>query len=500
MTATATATVTATATASPAPTATPCGTIVWSENFDELPAGTPGPCWYISNVDPDTPPNDLFTPDNDGISDCGYDFLGITIPTTTSILRFRNNFNTEMSGGIFWDGGVLEVSSPNISGGDFLDITDSHVGGSFVTGGYTGIIDGTAGNPLAGRMAWSGNSGGYIDTIINLGPSLAGQTVTLRLRFGSDKIVGAPGWRVDTMAITDGVCPTPTPTPTFTPTPTPTPTSAPTPSPILTPSPPRLLNISTRLRVETGDNVMIGGFIITGTQPKNVAVRGLGPSLVQAGITDALADPTLELHVSNGGITLLESNDDWQDNPIQAAQLTALGLGLPNPKESGFVATLDPAYSFTTIMAGKNGGTGVGLIEIYDTGAGADSELANISTRGFVRTNNNVMIGGFILGGSQNVSVAVRGIGPSLANFGLSPVLADPTLELHNGNGATLVANDNWQDDPAAAGQLTAYGLALPNPKESGIFTSLPPGAYTAILAGKDGGTGIGLVEIYNLR
>ena len=189
------------------------GSVIWSENFDELPVGTPGPCWYISNVDPDTPPNDLFQPDPDGISDCAYDIF-VTIPNATSVFRFRNNFNTEMSGGIFWDGGVLEVSSPNINGGDFLDITDSHVGASFVTGGYTGEIDGIANNPLAGRMAWSGNSGGYIDTVINLGPNLAGQTITLRFRFGSDEAVAAPGWRVDTMTITDGVCSTPSPTPT----------------------------------------------------------------------------------------------------------------------------------------------------------------------------------------------------------------------------------------------------------------------------------------------
>jgi hypothetical protein len=253
------------------------------------------------------------------------------------------------------------------------------------------------------------------------------------------------------------------------------------------------------LRVETGNNVLIGGFIITGSAPKNVAVRGLGPSLTQIGISDALADPTLELHVSNGGITLVQSNDDWQDNPVQAAQLTALGLALPNPRESGLVATLDPQYSFTTILAGKNGGTGVGLIEIYDTDAGADSELANISTRGFVRTGDDVMIGGFILGGSQNTHVVVRGIGPSLAQFGLSPVLADPTLELHDGNGALLVANDNW-GDASWAPELIQLGLAPPDTVDPAIYMSLPPGAFTAILAGKNGGTGIGLVEIYNVH
>jgi hypothetical protein len=251
------------------------------------------------------------------------------------------------------------------------------------------------------------------------------------------------------------------------------------------------------LRVETGNNVLIGGFIITGNAPKIVAVRGIGPSLTRFGISDVLADPTLELHAANG--TLLAQNDDWQDDPDQAAQLTALNLALQDPKESGIVTTLPPDASYTAILAGKKGGTGVGLVEIYDTNQTADSQLANISTRGFVQAGNTVMIGGFILGGnSHNTRVVVRGIGPSLA--GLSPLLADPTLELHDGNGTLLISNDDWQDDPTSAGELGALGLGLHDPKESGISTSLPPGAFTAVLAGTNGGTGIGLVEIYNVH
>jgi hypothetical protein len=228
-----------------------------------------------------------------------------------------------------------------------------------------------------------------------------------------------------------------------------------------------------------------------------VAVRGIGPSLTALGIADALADPTLELRAPNGSLIL--GNDDWQDDPTQAAQLTTLGLALQNPKESGLVATLQPG-AYTAILAGKNNGTGIGLLEIYDTNSAANSQLANISTRGFVLTGNDVMIGGFILGGNNNTHVVVRGIGPSLSRFGLSPLLADPTLELHDSNGALLISNDDWQDDPAAAGQLTALGLAPQDPKESGIFASVLPGLYTAILAGKNGGTGIGLVEIYNVH
>lgn len=250
--------------------------------------------------------------------------------------------------------------------------------------------------------------------------------------------------------------------------------------------------------VETGNNVLIGGFIITGNATKNVAVRGIGPSLAAFGISDALADPTLELRASNGEVML--QNDNWQDDPMQASQLTAHGVAPANSKESGFVAPLQPG-AYTAILAGKNQRTGVGVVEIFDIDGAANSQLGNISTRGFVRTEENVMIGGFILGGSSNnTRVALRGIGPSLAQFGLDPVMADPTLELRDNNGVILVSNDNWQDDQVSAAQLSAAGLPLSDPKESGIFTSLPPGQFTAILAGKNGGTGIALVEIYNVN
>ena len=258
------------------------------------------------------------------------------------------------------------------------------------------------------------------------------------------------------------------------------------------------LNISTRARVETGSGAMIGGFIITGTAPKTVAVRGVGPSLSNSGLPDVLADPTLELRGADGA--LLAENDNWQNDPAQAAQLTALGLALQHPNEAGIVATLDPGASYTAILAGKGGGTGVGLVEIYDGNQAANAQLANISTRAFVQSGSNVMIGGFILSGGSNTRIAVRGIGPSLTQSGLSPVLADPTLELYDSNGALLVSNDDWQSDSTAAAQLSTQGLAPQDPRESAIFASLPAGAFTAILAGKNGGTGLGLVEVYNVQ
>jgi hypothetical protein len=250
------------------------------------------------------------------------------------------------------------------------------------------------------------------------------------------------------------------------------------------------------VRVEIGDKLMIGGFIITGNTPKKVVIRGLGPSLASFGITDFLADPTLELRSSSGA--LLQQNDNWKDS--QQAEIQAAGLAPSNDRESAMVTTLVPG-NYTALLTGKGGTTGVGTVEVYDANVAADSQLANLSTRGFVQTGNNVMIAGFTLGnGAGSTDIAIRGIGPSLSNAGLSNVLADPTLELRDSNGALLISNDDWQSDPVSAGKLTAHGLALSNSKESGIYTTMAPGQYTAILAGKSSGTGIGLIEIYHVQ
>jgi hypothetical protein len=505
---------TATATATASPTATICDKMV-TENFDSaaapaLPPGWSSADWVTSTIDADSQPNCAFVNAPAFLSDRRLNSPLLVIISTSAAIAFRNNYNLESGGGEFFDGGVLEISSPNINAGAFTDITDPAVGGGFIVGGYTGTIGSNFGNPLAGRQAWSGNSGGYINTVASLGPIVNGQTIQIRFRMGSDLGGSANGsWRIDTMSF-QGVCttfpppPSPTPTPPPTPTPTPTPTPSATPSP--TPPPAQALNLSTRLRVETGERVLIGGFIITGNPsaagsgpsgaPKTVAIRAIGPSLDQFGIPNFLVDPILELRSRTGA--LLQQNDNWQDDPEQAAQLTALGLALQDPNESGMIASLSPE-SYTAIVSGKNGGTGVGLVEIYDTDPGGTSQLANVSTRGHVQTGDNVMIAGFILGGGSNTQIAVRGIGPSLATFPFPNALEDPTLALHDANGALLISNDDWQSDPVQAAQLSAHGLELSMPKESGIFVSLPPGLFTAILAGKNGGTGIGVVELYNL-
>src|SRR3984893_7331863 len=261
-------------------------------------------------------------------------------------------------------------------------------------------------------------------------------------------------------------------------------------------TPSQAMNISTRARVETGDNVLIGGFIITGNAAKKVIIRAIGPSLSQYGLSDVLADPTLDLHDGNGA--LLQSNDNWQDDPSQASQISASGLAPSNNLESAIIATLQPG-NYTAIVRGKNSGQGIALAEVYDLDPAADSQLGNISGRAYVQTNDDVMIGGFIIGNNIGATkVIVRAIGPSLSQSGLSNALADPTLELHDGNGALLQSNDNWQDDPDQAARISAAHLAPSDALESAIWASLAPGNYTAIVRGKNNGVGIGIVEVYS--
>jgi len=248
--------------------------------------------------------------------------------------------------------------------------------------------------------------------------------------------------------------------------------------------------------VETGDNVAIGGFIISGNSPKKVAVRGLGPSLQSAGISHALVDPMLELRSADQ--SMIASNDNWRDNAASAAQLQANGLAPRSNLEAAIVATLSPG-TYTAVVSGRNGSTGMGLIEVYDLDQASDTLLANISTRGLVRTGDNVLIGGFILGGtSGQTNILIRAIGPSLGKAGIANALANPTLELRDSNGLLLQSNDNWKDQQRAAIENT--GLAPASDREAAILVTLSPGAYTAITAGQDGTMGVGLIEVFNLR
>ncbi|HEY3663229.1 MAG TPA: plastocyanin/azurin family copper-binding protein [Chthoniobacterales bacterium] len=272
---------------------------------------------------------------------------------------------------------------------------------------------------------------------------------------------------------------------------TPTPTPSPSPSP--SPSGSQLLNISTRMRVQTGDNVLIGGFIITGSDSKKILLRAIGPSLAGQGVANTLADPILELHGKDGSV--ITTNDNWKDT--QQAEIEASGAAPGDDLESAIVATLAPDI-YTAIVSGKNGTSGVGLVEAYDLDTAADSQLANISTRGFVETGDNVMIGGFILGnGADPANVLIRALGPSLTQQGVSNALADPTLELHDANGALVMSNDNWKDTQQT--EIAATGIPPTNDLESAILVAIPPTAHTAIVSGKNGATGVALVEVYRL-
>jgi len=250
------------------------------------------------------------------------------------------------------------------------------------------------------------------------------------------------------------------------------------------------------MHVETGDNVGIGGFIITGSAPKHVLLRAIGPSLTPLGVPNALADPVLELHGSGTFVTII--NDNWRDDPAQEAAIIATGIPPTNNFEAAIDATLNPG-AYTAVVRGKNNTTGVGLIEAYDLSPAASAKLANISTRAFISTGDDIVIAGFILGDhSGDDGIVVRGIGPSLTPLGVPNALANPTLELRDNNGALLSSNNDWQDDPVQAAKLIAAGLAPTSALESGIAATLPPGLYTALLAGLNNGIGVGLVEVYD--
>jgi len=282
------------------------------------------------------------------------------------------------------------------------------------------------------------------------------------------------------------------------PEPEPTPSASPTPTATATPTAApasQAVNLSTRLNVLIGDQVGIGGFIITGIGPKHVIVRAIGPDLKRFGIPNPLPDPVLELHGPGAFATI--TNNNWRDT--QEAQIKATGLAPTNDLESAIDAILAPG-NYTGIIRGNGGTTGIGLIEVYDLDTAAASKLSNISTRGFVgSTPGDAIIAGFILGSQTTPDrIVIRGLGPSLSALGVPNTLQNPTLELHNGDGVLLFTNNDWQDNPTNAAQVAAAGLAPSNNLESAIAVTLSPGAYTAILAGLGGTTGNGLVEIYD--
>jgi hypothetical protein len=257
-----------------------------------------------------------------------------------------------------------------------------------------------------------------------------------------------------------------------------------------------LTNISTRALVGTGNNVVIGGFVIQGSGPQTVAIVGTGPSLASFGIANALANPTLTL-VRSSDQSVIASNDDWQSAANQA-QLSAAGFAPSDPLEAAILVSLPPG-AYTAIVQGAAGGTGVAVAGVYEVDH-PEIPLTNISTRGRVLTGNDVMIGGFVIQGSGPQTLAIVATGPSLAPFGITSPLANPKITLVRSSDQVVIdSNDDWQAHPNFS-FLQGAGFAPTNPLESGILTTLPPGAYTVVVEGVGGGTGVAVIGVYRVN
>lgn len=273
----------------------------------------------------------------------------------------------------------------------------------------------------------------------------------------------------------------------------PAPTPTPTPTPVPGGDPSRLANISTRMKVGLNDDVLIGGFIVKGSQPKRMIIRASGPSLTAGGVAGAMGDPVLELHDGTGRI--IAQNDNWRTGG-QAAEIIATGVAPAQPEESAVVASFAPG-NYTAIVRGSNNTQGVALVEGYELDT-PTTRLVNLSTRGRIGIGDEVLIGGLIVQGSTPKRVIVRALGPSLA-AAVSGALADPILELHNSAGTLIASNDNWSTSAQRA-EIVASTVSPANDLESAIVTTLAPGSYTAIVRGVNNTTGVGLVEVFDLE
>jgi len=254
----------------------------------------------------------------------------------------------------------------------------------------------------------------------------------------------------------------------------------------------QLLNLSTRLRVQPGDNALIGGFIIRGSEQKKLVLRGIGPSINLPGKLD---DPVIQLF-NNLGVNIA-GNDDWKTDQ---QNVESTGLAPTDDRESALVITLDPG-TYTVVMRGKNNSSGIGVVEMYDIGLAAEARLANVSSRGFIGTGDNILIGGFFAGPQTSAvtGVVFRAIGPSLSAFNVPGPMQDPTLEIRNRDGDLIASNDDWQSSQKT--EIEATGLAPSDSRESAILLqNFEPGPYTAIVRGKNNTTGVGLVEIYDVQ
>ena len=408
----------------------------------------------------------------------GYDQIQHVTPTPASRSAAVSNASAATVGVVL--DGALKVSLINgfaqtITPQDTFSIL---VSDQTLSGAFNNVASG-------GRLQTTDGSGNFLVTY-------AGQNSVVLTQFQSGALPSPTPTATPSATATPNPTATATPGATATPTPTAsaTPTTSPSPSP--TPTSRQLLNIATRLRVEAGENVLIGGLIVSGNVPKKVIIRAIGPSLSDI-FDGALADTTLELY---RGEMLLADNDNWKDS--QQAEIEQTTIPPNHELESAIVYTLDPG-SYTAVMSGKAGGTGIGVVEVYDLDQAADSRVANIASRGFVETGEDVMIGGLIVGGdgTEDARILLRAIGPSLRNAGVADALQDPTLELRDANGELLHENDNWQDSQQA--EIEATTIPPGDPAESAIVATLPPGNYTAVVRGAGDTSGVGLVEVYNV-
>lgn len=352
------------------------------------------------------------------------------------------------------------------------------------------VWDASDGDVAGYLIHWGTTSGSYSDTLAsqttaatveNLGSGMGYYFVATA--YNADGVESLPSNEL--YAIADQVSSTPTPTPTGTPSPAPTITPSPTPTPDQC-----LLNISTRVNITTGTDVEIAGFIIVGDSDKPVVVRALGPSLAEAGLKGPLSNPALAIYDSTG--KQMNENDDWISLPPGTIPA---GLEPKNPREAAIRTSLTPG-SYTAILNSADGSTGSALIEVYDLDA-TRSKLRNISTRGQVGVGDNVLIGGFIIGGDVPTEIIARAIGPSLSGAGVSNALADPVLELYDQTGSLIFSNDNWRADQEQ--QIIDSTIPPSDDRESAIIATLAPGSYTTVMRGANNSEGVGLVEVYAL-
>ena len=421
--------------------------------------------------------------------------------------RAVGGIHTEGTGGAALANCIVAGNTRNQGGGADVDgaFTSSGfnlIGNSSSGSGFTGPSEqlGTPASPINPMLGAIQNNGGPTDTMALLTGSpaldqgkkfgLSGDQRGSQRTVDSAALSNAPGGDGTDIGAFEkldvGPLASPTPGPTATATPTPTPTA----------TPGSLANISTRLPVLGGDNVLIAGMIATSNVSKTVIIRAIGPTLTDFGVPGALPDPTLELFQGN---TAVASNDDWRASS-QQAEIQMSGLAPGKDAESAIIASLQPGQGYTAVVRGKNGDTGVGLVEVYDLDAGAASRLGNISTRGFVGVDDSVMIAGVIVGPADGngLKVLVRALGPTLSDVGVPGALTNPTLDLVTTDGTVIRSNDDWRTSQEAA--IAAAGLAPSHNEEAALIENLPPGQYTAVVRGAGRATGVGLVELYNIQ